>query len=185
MATRQMSYDHPAYTVHMNQQFGQNAAGAGSATQFEKFVAFANLTILSLVCNAVATGTSTTNLWNGTATQVSVGNDSVSLIRITNNAAPGAAPSLSTATYGPFSINNYNGTATGTTTNSAAPGYTNVIPLYGAGTTGQIQAGSNAGTGGFTVNQGDQLYILRGTDATAITAVAMEYLVTPGASVTA
>jgi hypothetical protein len=182
MSTKSMAYDHPTYVARSAHVFPALAAGASGATS--KFVAFTNMTIFAIVANAVATGSSTTSLWNGTAVQQSVGNDSLSLIRIMNNAAAGAAPSLSTATYGPFSVNNYNGTATGTTTNSSAPGYTNVIALYGTGTTGSLQTGSNAGLGGITVNQGDQLYIQRGTDATAITAVALEIGVTPLANVT-
>lgn len=182
MTTKSMSYDHPAYIARSAHVFPALAAGASGATS--KFVAFANLTIFSIVASAVATGSSTTSLWNGTAVQQSVGNDAVSLIRIMNNAAAGAAPSLSTATYGPFSVNNYNGTATGTTTNSSAPGYVNQIPLYGTGTTGSLQTGSNAGVGGITVNQGDQIYIQRGTDATAVTGLAIEYGITPLANVT-
>ena len=178
---KSMSYDHPTYLSRKAHVFPALVAGASGVTS--KFIAFAALTLYGLICTAVATGTSTTNLWNGTATQVSVGNDAVSLIRIMNNAALGAAPSLSTATYGPFAVNNYNGTATGTTTNSAAPGYNNTIQLFGTGTTGQLQAGQAAANGGISVNRGDQLYVLRGTDATAVTAVALEYSVTPMAEI--
>jgi hypothetical protein len=175
-----MAYDHPAYTARFSHAFPALVAGASGVTS--KFVAFTGLTVFALVASAVLAGSSTYTLWNGTVTQVSVGNDTVQLMRVMNSAPLGTTPSLTTATYGPFSVNN-SITAAGTTTNSSAPGYTNYIQLYGTGTTGQLQAGSNAGNGGIQVNQGDQLYILRGTDATAVTAVALEFGVTPLANV--
>ena len=186
MTTRSLAYDNAVYLARQQHCFPAVAAGVSGVTS--KFVAFTALNIYSLTANAVAVGatTSTANLWNGTATQTSVGADSVSLIRIMNNAAIGAAPALSTATYGPFSVNNSpagsTGVSTATTTNGAA-GYTNNVQLYGIGTTGQLQAGAPAGNGGIQVNQGDQLYVLRGTDASAVTAVAIEFSITPLASV--
>jgi hypothetical protein len=185
MTTKSMGYDHPAYQARLTHAFPALAAGASGATS--KFVAFTALTVFALTASAVATGSSTYNLWNGSTTQTGVGCDTVQLIRIMNNAALGAAPSLSTATYGPFCVNNTalgaTGITTGTVTNSSAPGYTNYIQLYGTGTTGQLQVGSNTANGGIQVNQGDQLYILRGTDATAITGVSLEYSITPLANV--
>ena len=95
---------------------------------------------------------------------------------------------LSTATYGPFAASQYNGTATGTQTNAA--GIYGSVALYGTATTGVAQSGAPSApagvsaTGGFSVNQGDQIYIVRGTDASAITAFALEYAPTPLANVT-
>lgn len=176
MSQKSMAYDHPAYLVRMSQQFGQNAAGAGSATQFEKFVAYANLTIFSVTAALLTAGTSTYTAWNGTATCTAINGDQFSLIRITNTAATGATPALSTTTYGPYAVSLYNGTSTATQTNVA--GFQNNIALS------QTGIGSNTANGGFTVNAGDQLYIQRGTDATAVTAFAMEYAITPLANVT-
>jgi hypothetical protein len=181
MTTKSMIYDNPAYVARMQHAYPALAAGASGNTS--KFVAFAALTLFSITAAVVAVGTSTYTLWNGTATVTGVAADSVQLVRIMNNAAPGAAPSMSTATYGPFAIAPYNGTATATQTN--AVGVVLNIPLSGTGTTGQIQAGSNAATGGISVNQGDQIFIVRGTDATAVTGLALEYGVTPLANVTA
>ena len=176
--TVSMSYDHPAYTVHSSHSFPALAAGASGLTS--KFVAFANLYVFGIAFAVVAAGTSTYTAWNGTATVTGIAADQISLIRVTNNAAAGVAPSLSTATYGPFAVAPYNGTATGTQTSAA--GYTGYISLYGTATTGQAQAGTNTGSGGVSVKAGDQLYIQRGTDASAITAVAIEYDVASGAN---
>lgn len=180
MVTKNMAYDHPAYISRNSYVLGANAAGAGSATQFPKFVAFSALTVFSVTAANVASGTSTYTAWNGTATTSCVGADSYSLYRVYNTAAIGAAPGLATATYGPYAISNYNGTQTATQTNSSAPGWTNNYPLGGTGGAAAVTV-----AGGVSVNQGDQLYVQRGTDATAVTAFAIEYGITPLANVTA
>lgn len=183
MTTRSMGYDHPTYTTRQQAQLGATTAGASAASA--KFVAFANLTINALTATTIAMGTSTyASLWNGTATiATAVGAQTAYVYRVINNAAAGASPSLSTATYGPFLLSLYNGTATATQTNSSLPGFTNIVPLYGTGTTGQLQAGSATSTGGFTVNQGDIIYVGQGTDATATAAYALDFNVTPLAAV--
>ncbi len=181
MATRNMAYDSPAYLARLSHAFGQNAAGA--STNFGKFIAFTSLTVFSVVADLITAGTSTTTLWNGTATTTAINGDSFSVIRVTNTAAAGATPVLATATYGPFSQSLYNGTATGTQTTVA--GVANYIALSGTASSGSAQSGTNTATGGFTVNQGDALYIVRGTDATAVSGYAIEYGLTPLANVTA
>jgi hypothetical protein len=183
MSQANMSYDHPQYLVR--QSVGFAALTPGSAATSSKFIAFANLQIKSVTATLTTSGgTSTTTAWNGTATVTAVGAQTYSVIRIGNIAAAGSTPSLSTATYGPFALSLYNGTSTGTQTNSTATGLTNNVALYGTATTGTAQAGTNNGAGGFSVNQGDQLYIVQGTEATATGAYALEYSVTPLASVT-
>jgi hypothetical protein len=184
MTTKNLAYDHAAYIARSMFALGQNAAGAGNATQFTRFAAFTALQIFSLTATLVTAGTSTSTLWNGTATVTNINGDSLSLIRIFNTAAAGAAPALATATWGPYAVSLYNGTATGTQTNAA--GVTVNIPLFATTTngTGQQQVGTNSGVGGFQVNQGDQLYVIRGTDATAVTAVSLEYGIQPLANVT-
>jgi hypothetical protein len=155
--------------------FGQNTAGASTA--FSKFVAFTALTIHSLTATMITAGTSTYTAWNGTATvSPAILADQYSLIRVTNTASAGATPALSTSTYGPYALSLYNGTATATQTNAA--GFSNNVALS------QTGAGSNTADGGFTVNQGDTLHVVRGTDATAVSAFSMEYSVTPLANVT-
>ena len=195
MTTKNMAYDHPAYTARVQHAFTPAAAGANAVSP--KFVAFSNLQLFSLT-GVLATqgGTSTYTLWNGTATCTAVGAQSFSLVRIFNTAAAGSAPALGTATFGPFVISNYNGTATGTQTNSTAAGLAVNVPLYAApgtnaagqlvaGTaTGQVQAGAASSQGGVWVNQGDQLYVVTGTEATAVGAFALEYGILPLSNVT-
>lgn len=176
-----MSYDHPSYLARLTHAFGQNAAGA--STNFGKFLAFANLTVFAVNVGLITSGTSTYTQWNGTATVTAINGDSFNVLRVSNTATAGATPSLSTATYGPFAVSLYNGTSTGTQTTVA--GVSNYIPLSGTATTGQAQAGTATANGGFTVNQGDFLYIVRGTDATAVSAYSLEYAVTPGSNFTA
>jgi len=181
MTTKNMAYDHPAYLTRMCHSFGPNTAGA--STEFSKFIAYAGLTVFALTAKLLTVGSSAYTQWNGTATVTASKGDSVTLYRVTNVAAAGATPSLSTATYGPFAISLYDGTSTNTQT--AVAGFSNTIPLYGTATTGAAQSGAATSTGGFTVNQGDALYLVRGTDATAITDFVLEYGVTPLANVTA
>ena len=182
MTQRNMAYDNPVYLAR--QQFSFTPNVASSSTLSNKFVAFTNLQVFSLTAASITTGssTSTQTAWNGTATCTSVNCDAISLIRISNynqGTSPGGALQMGTTTYGPFNICPYNGTATATQTGTA--GYVNQIQLYygGTATTGQLQSGSAAGSGGISVIAGDQLYILRGTDASAITGVSIEFGVTP------
>lgn len=170
MTTKNMAYDHPASLVRLSHGFGQNAAGA--STNFGKFVAFTNLQVFSIQAANITAGTSTQTQWNGTGTVVNINGDQFHLIHVFNGAA------VTTATHGPFSLS----TGTGTTTSTA--GATCNIVLSGTGTSGNVQAGTNTSNGGISVNQGDTLHILRGTDATAVSAFAIEYAIQPGANVT-
>lgn len=180
MSSKSMAYDHPTYLTRTVFNFPSVAAGASGVTS--KFVAFANLVVYGLQVAAVAIGAATSSYtgWNGTATVTATVADQISLIRVMNTAAPGAAPAMATGTYGPFIVANYNGTGTGTQTNQV--GVLNYISLAGVGT-GAVQAGSAAALGGIAVNQGDLLYCTRGTDTLAVTAIAMDYSVAPLASV--
>ena len=171
MGQKSMGYDHPSYLARQSYAFGQNAAGASTA--FGKFVAFAALQLLAIQGANITAGTSTQTQWNGTATQVSINADQFSLIHVFG----GNGVAASTATHGPFSLSF--GTGTGTMTSGV---FTTVV-LSGTGATGNVQAGANVGNGGIVVNQGDTLHILRGTDATAVSAFAIEYNVQPLANV--
>ena len=177
MALKSMGYDHPAYLARHALQFPLTAGAAGASS---KFVAFAAMIVYSLVASMVTVGASTSSYtgWNGTATVTSINADRVSVLRVYNTASVGVAPVLATQTFGPFSISNYDGTSTNTQTNTA--GFTNVIPLaYGGTATGAVQTGSATATGGFSVNQGDILYLLRGTDTAAVEGLALEYQIQP------
>ena len=189
MTTKNMGYDHPAYLARQQHSFPSLAAGASGITS--KFVAFANLQVYSVTAATVTAGSSTSTYtqWNGTATVTAVSADSFSVIRVANIAAAGTTPVLTTSTYGPFVNAPYNGTLTATQTGLAV--VANNIALYGTitntagtATNAQVQAGSNAGTGGFTINQGDIVYCTRGTDASAVTALALEFSIVPLANVT-
>jgi hypothetical protein len=96
----------------------------------------------------------------------------LSLIRITNTATPGATIALSTSTYGPYTVGGQFIT-TGTITNQVGA-YT------------QWQLNSNTGTGGYggiSLNQGDQFYVVNGTDLTAVELTTIDYQITPLAGV--
>lgn len=175
MSTKNMAYDHAAYLARLAHGYGQNAAGASTA--FGKFVAFTSLTIFSINAVLATAGTSTYTAWNGTATTTAINGDSFSLIRVTNTAAAGATPALSTSTYGPYALSLYNGTSTGTQTNVA--GVYNNVALSGTG-----GAAAPTANGGISVSQGDTLHIVRGTDATAVAAYSIEYGITPLSNVT-
>jgi hypothetical protein len=179
MTVKSMMYDNPAYLARIGHSLGVVAAGSGALTA--KFIAWAALTIFSVTATLLTAGTSTYTLWNGTATVTSINGQTLNVIRIFNTAAAGAAPAMATATYGPFVIAGYNGTATGTQT--SAIGVTVNVALSGTGT-GAVQAGAAAAAGGFPVTQGDQLYCVTGTDATAVSNYTLEYGIQPLASVT-
>jgi len=176
MTTKNLAYDNAAYLARLSHGYGQNAAGA--STIFGKFVAFTALTAFSVVATQLTAGTSTYTAWNGTATTTAINGDSFSVLRVSNSAAIGATPVLTTSTYGPYNLSLYNGTSTGTQTTVAGAFVT--IPLAGTGGV----AGTNVVGAGIALNQGDTIHIVRGTDATAISAYAIEYDLTPNANIT-
>lgn len=177
MARKDLAYDHPSYLVRQTEAFGQNTAGG--STGLAKFVAFAALQVLSVTASLVTAGTSTTTAWNGTATTTSVNGDSFSVVVVSNSAAIGATPVMTTSTKGPYNLSLFNGTATAVQT-AVAGAFVNVALGTNTGAGSPLPA-----TGGFTVNQGDQISIVRGADATAVSAFALEFNVLPLASVTA
>lgn len=158
-------YDHPAYTIR-NAFSSTVAAGSGGVSA--KFICRANLILYGLYTQTLILGTSTyTNTVTGVGT-ATVSGQQLSLIRITNTASFGATIALSTTTIGPF-IAGGNFAAGGTGT--AQVGGFNVFALA---TSGQA--------GGVSVNMGDQVYVVSGTDATASTATNIDYQVAPLAS---
>lgn len=155
------------------------AAGSGGVSA--KFVAHANMQLYGLTAFTTTAGTSTytaTQYYNyggttNTSATVHVAASQLSLIRITSTAAAGVAPALSTSTIGPFYIDTLfaNGTATGQI------GATQTVALN--------TSTGTAGLGGLSINQGDQFYIVNGTDATSVNLVSIEYQILPGANVVA
>lgn len=164
MTTKNMSYDHPAYTARFFHAYGQNAAGA--STNFSKFVAWTTMQLFAITAAAITAGTSTQTAANGTgAAVVNINGDQFNLIHVINGAA------VTTTTHGPFSL------STGTATVTSAIGAFTRVQLSGAGLTGNVQAGLSTADGGVNVNAGDTIHILRGTDATAVSAFAIELAV--------
>ena len=152
------------------------AAGSGGVSG--NFVAHANLLLFGLTAYTTTAGTSTytaTQYYNagGTSATVHVNASQLSLIRITNTASAGVAPSLSTSTIGPFYVDTLyaNGTATGQV------GATQTVALN--------TSTGTAGLGGLSINQGDRFYVVNGTDASSVNQISIEYQVLPGANVVA
>ena len=170
MATKSMGYDHPTYITRQIHKFPSIAAGANGISS--KFVAFANFILFGIGSTCVAIGTSTYTAWNGTATVTSIKGESYSLIWVTNTAAAGSTPALSTTTYGPYVNSLYNGTATGTQT--AANGFFNYVSLGGTGGIAGF-----TGSGGLNILAGDQVFIQCGTDATSVTDFVLDYNIQP------
>lgn len=173
--TRNMAYDHPAYTARALEYTTVIAAGASTAGT--KFVAFANILLIgaTVFCTTAGTSTYTTGLANNSpAATVAVAAQQFSLIRITNTAASGATAALSTSTYGPYTVGG-NFVASGTATCQA--GAFSSFQLAGQGTATNVN-------GGIALNAGDQFYLVSGTDATFAGLGCIDGQIAPLASVT-
>lgn len=178
-ALKNMAYDNPAYIAR---GAWASVMTAGSGGVSGKFVAHAAMLLFGLNAYTTTAGTSTytnTQYYNNPATgsntsqTVHANTTQLSLIRITNTAAFGSAPALSTTTIGPFSVDvpYANGTGTG-----------------GIGVAAQFALNTNTGTAGLNglaINQGDQIYVVNGTDATAVNLVSIDWQVQPLANVLA
>jgi hypothetical protein len=165
-ALKSFGYDHPSYTAR--QLLAQSIMVAGSAGVSEKFVMHAALILFGLNAYTTIAGTSTYTYTQGGTATVAVAATQLSVVRITNTAAAGATIALSTSTYGPYTIGG--GFLTSGT-------LTNQVGAYS-----QFQLNTNTGTagaGGIPVNQGDQIYVVNGTDATAVEIVNIDYQIAP------
>ena len=177
--TKNMAYDNPAYLVRGS---FSSIMAAGSGGVSGKFVAHANLQLYALTTYTVTAGTSTYTggLYGGpsgvnSTSGVAVAATQLSLIRITNTASAGATIALSTTTVGPFTVGGVFLGAGGTATNQV--GAYNRFPL-------NTSTGS-AGFGGLAINLGDEIYIVNGTDTTAVELVNISYQIAPNADVMA
>jgi len=176
-ALKNMAYDNPAYVAR---GVFTSVMTAGSGGVSGKFVAHANMLLFGLNAFTTTAGTSTytaTQYYNyagsSTSATVHVNASQLNLIRITNTASTGVAPSLSTSTIGPFYVDTLfaNGTATGQ-----------------VGATAQVALNTSTGTAGLnglSINQGDQIYIVNGTDASSVNLITIDYSVLPLANVVA
>ena len=133
MSTRNMAYDHAAYTVPLVHSV---TTTAGNATVSGRFVAFTDVILKSATVAVVTAGTSATT-GNGLTFKTITGQGTA------------------TTSIGSVALN----TLTAATS-------------------------TNISLGGVALAQGESLTITNGTDATGVAAVAIEYLVKPGASVT-
>lgn len=176
MSLKSMAYDQPSYTARVATL--NTIMTAGSAGVSAKFTAFANMLLFSLntYTTIVGSSTYTTGLVGGpTGATVAIAATQVSLIRITNTASAGATIGLSTSTVGPFTVAGVFLGAGGTATNQV--GAYNQFALN--------TASGTAGFGGLAINQGDQIYVVNGTDGSAVELVSIDYQLQPGASVVA
>jgi hypothetical protein len=164
--TRSGAYDDPNYVTRQTIEF-VTAAGSGGVSA--KYVAFANYQAYTLHCLTQAIGSSTYTFTQGGTTTVAVKCDEVSLIAVYNTAATGSTIALATSSWGPF-VPAGNFLTSGTLTNQNGA-YT---PLA-----------LSSSTGGVNIPQGSQIYIVGGTDATAVYEVTLDYQVVPGAAMTA
>ena len=176
-ALKNMAYDNAAY-IARGAYTSITTAGSGGVSG--KFVAHSNLLLFSLSAFTTVASTSTytaTQYYNylgsSTSASVHVNASQVSLIRITNTATAGIAPALSTSTIGPFYVDTLfaNGTATGQI------GAICQVAL-------NTSTGS-AGLNGLAINQGDQIYIVNGTDASSVNLVTIDWQVAPLSNVVA
>ena len=176
-ALKNMAYDNPAYVAR---GVFTSVMTAGSGGVSGKFVAHANMLLFGLNAFTTTAGTSTytaTQYYNyagsSTYASVHVNASQLNLIRITNTASTGVAPSLSTSTIGPFYVDTLfaNGTATGQ-----------------VGAIAQVALNTStgsAGLNGLSINQGDQIYVVNGTDASSVNLITIDYSVLPLANVVA
>jgi hypothetical protein len=178
MSLKSMAYDNPAYIAR---GAFNSIMTAGSGGVSAKFTAFANLLLFSLSTYTTIVGTSTytTGMLGGPpgvgTAGPAVAATQLSLIRITNTASSGATVALSTSTIGPFTVAGSFLGAGGTATNQVGG-----VNQFALNTT----AGT-AGLGGLAINQGDQIFVVNGTDATAVELIQIDYQIAPLASVTA
>jgi len=133
---------------------------AGSGGQTSKFVAFANCLLFGLTLYQQTLGTST---YNGTAS-----GQQISVIVIQNTSTT-TAVQLSTTTIGPF----------------LAGGQGTVAQVGGSNQYAVNTTTGVAGQGGLFVQEGSLVYCVSGTDATAVTAVSLDYQIQPFAPVVA
>lgn len=176
-ALKNMSYDHPDYQTR---GVFNSIMTAGSGGVSGKFVAHAALLLFGLNVYTTIAGTSTytnTQYYNNAGTNTSqtvhANTTQLSLIRITNTAAFGVAPALSTTTIGPFTVDvpYANGTGTG-----------------GVGAVAQFALNTSTGTAGLNgvaINQGDQIFVVNGTDATHVGLISIDWQAAPLANVVA
>lgn len=161
-----------SYATRQDANLGSVAAGSGALTS--KFIAFAATRLFGVTSVMTTAGTSTyTTTVNGTGT-ARITAQQFSVIVIQNTATSGQTAQLSTQTYGPYIAGGSFSSAGGTQTGQVG-GADQYVLNTGAGT---------AGYGGVLVAQGSQVYVVSGTDATAISAFTIDYQLDTSAGLT-
>lgn len=201
--TRNIAYDNPTAVTRQGFWLGQNTAGSGAVSP-NKFSVWAASVLWGVRFRTITPGTSTYTV-SGSATSPAT---QFSVIYITNTNTTGTAVTLGTNTIGPFTVGGtstagtnapvggqggglaggYNGpyavNTLGGTNTSLVWGTNTFISPPGTATGSQIQVGypggQNIGIGGLPINEGDQVYVVEGTDATAVVDAWLEYSVAPG-----
>lgn len=172
---KSMGYDHPSYLTRQSVALGALTGAAGVTT---KFVAFANMAIFAVNITCTVTGTTTLqNTVTGTAT-ATVSSALFNFIRITNTGGTGA-PAASTSTIGPFYVG---GTFASGGTGTAGVGGFN---QYNINTVTGTNPYGTGYYGGLSINAGDIVYLVNGTDATVSSVASLDYQVQPLANVVA
>lgn len=171
MAQQQKGYQDPTYMGRGAFAYGAIAAGSGGVTS--KFVTHAALMLMSLNTFQTVAGTSTyTNTVTGVGT-ATINGQQLNVIIIQNTATAGATAALSTTTIGPFLAGGgFVGGGTGT---GQIGGINQFAINTNSGTSGQ---------GGVLVPQNAQVYVVSGTDATAVNLCTIDYQIQAGAGVT-
>ncbi len=172
------AYDNAAYLARGT--FATITA-AGASGLSAKFVAHANLLLFGLTAVTTVASTSTytaTQYYNyagstNTSATVHLNASQLNLIRITNTAAVGVGPSMSTSTIGPFYVDTLYATGT-------------AAGLIGSSQTFSLNTSTGtAGLGGLAINQGDWIYVVNGTDTSSVNLITIDYQILPGANVQA
>lgn len=171
MAQTQKGFQDPTYAGRSALNYPAIAAGSGGVTS--KFVTHAALLLMSLSTFQTVAGTSTyTSTVTGVGT-ATINGQQLNVIIIQNTATSGAAVALSTTTIGPFLAGGgFVGGGTGT---GQIGGINNFALNTTAGTAGQ---------GGVPVPANAQVYVVSGTDATAVNLCTIDYQIQVGAPVT-
>ena len=187
MSLRNFSYDHPSYVAR--QMVGPLLVAAGSGGVTPSFTAHTNLQLYGVSYVMTVAGTSTATATGAAspagATAVEVNGQIFNVVRVYNTAtATTIAPALATATYGPFIAANLfaNGTWTGAV---GASGQYAINSAQYVGTSTIAASALLSNQGGVPITTGDRVYIVTGTDTTAVCAYMLDYQIQPLASVQA
>jgi len=149
MGTHSNNFADPQYTTRFQHVFDAAVAGANKA--YSKFTVFTPAHVFSVLANTDTAGTSTYTGWNGTATVTTTLGDTFSCYRLSGT---------TTTTYGPFVLD-------------TVAGGVRWIQLGSSG------SGATTAEGGIALAQGDVFWAVRGTDATAVHTLCVEFGIDP------